>query len=44
MGRINTNSRYMIEIIGTDLFSLEELEGVNLEELEKLKHFQLKSG
>ena len=27
MGRISTSSRYMIEIIGTDLLSLGELEG-----------------
>ena len=25
MGRISANSRYVIEIIGTDSFSLEEL-------------------
>ena len=25
MGRISTSSRYVIDIIGTDLFSLEEL-------------------
>ena len=32
MGKISKNSRYVIDIIGMDLFSLEELEGVNLEE------------
>ena len=31
MGRINTSYRYVIEIIGTDLFSLEELVDVDLE-------------
>ena len=39
MERISTSSRYVIDIIGTDPFSLEELRGVNLEELEKLKYF-----
>ena len=32
MRRISTNSRYVIDIIGTDPFSLEELGGDNLEE------------
>ena len=39
MGRISTSSRYVIDIIGTDPFSLEELGGVNLENLEKLRYF-----
>ena len=39
MGRINTSSRYVIDIIGTDQFSLEELGGVDLEKLEKLRYF-----
>ena len=39
MGRISTSSRYVIDIIGTDLFSLEELGGINLEKLEKLRYF-----
>ena len=30
MGGISTSSRYVIDIIGTDPFSLEELGGVNL--------------
>ena len=37
MGRIS--SRYVIGIIGTDPFSLEELGGVNLEKLEKTEVF-----
>ena len=36
MGRISTSYRYMIDIIGTDPFSLGELWVVNLEKLEKL--------
>ena len=39
MGRISTSSRYVMDIIETDPFSLEELGGVNLEKLEKLKYF-----
>ena len=39
MGRISTNCRYVIDIIGTDPFSLEELGGVNLEKLGKLTYF-----
>ena len=35
MGRISTGHRYEIDIIGTDPFSLVELEVVNLERLEK---------
>ena len=35
MGRISTGYRYMIDIIGTDPFSLGELGGVNLEKLKK---------
>ena len=37
MGRISTSYRYEIDIIGTDPFSLGELEVVNLEKLEKLR-------
>ena len=36
MGRISTSSRYVIDIIGTNSFSLEELGGVNFE---KLRYF-----
>ena len=39
MGRISTCSRYVIDIIGTDPFSLEELGCVNLEKLKKLIYF-----
>jgi len=39
MGRKSTSSRHVINIIGTDPFSLEELGGVNLEKLEKLRYF-----
>ena len=39
MGRINTSYRYVIDIIGTDLFSLGELGVVNLKKLEKLRYF-----
>ena len=41
MRRISTSSRYVIDIIGMDLFSLEELGGVcvNLEKLKKLRCF-----
>ena len=39
MGRIGTSSRYVIDIVGTDPFSLEELGRVNLEKLEKLRYF-----
>jgi len=39
MGRISTSSRYVIDIIETDLFSLGELGVVNLENLEKLRYF-----
>ena len=39
MGRISTSFRYLIDIIETDPFSLEELGGVNLEKFEKLRHF-----
>ena len=34
----------MIDIIGTDPFSLEELGSVNLEKLEKLTCFDLRTG
>ena len=33
MGKISTSYRYVIDIIGTDPFSLGELGGVNLEKL-----------
>ena len=39
MGRISTNYRYEIDIIGTDPFSLRELRVVNLEKSEKLRYF-----
>ena len=39
MGRINTSSRYVIDIIGTDPFCLEDLGDVNLEKLEKIEVF-----
>ena len=38
-GQISTSSRYVIDIIGTDPFSLEELGGVNLGKLETLRYF-----
>ena len=44
MEGISTSSRYVIDIIGTDPFSMEELGGVNLEKFEKLRSFQLKNG
>ena len=44
MGRISTSYRYVIDIIGTDPFSLGELGVVNLEELEKLSYFNLRTG
>ena len=33
MGRISTSYRCVIDIIGTDLFTLKELGGVDLEKL-----------
>ena len=39
MERISISSRYMIDITGTDMLSLEELVGANLEKLEKLRYF-----
>ena len=39
MGRISTSYRYVIDIIGTDPFSLGELGVVNLEKSEKLRYF-----
>ena len=36
MGRLSTSYRYVIDMIGTDLFSLEELGSVDLEKLEKI--------
>ena len=39
MKRISTSSRYVIHIIGTDLFSLEELRGVNLKKIRKIEVF-----
>ena len=39
MGRIRTSYRYVIDIIGTDLFTLEELKGVDLEKLKKIEEF-----
>ena len=44
MGRINRSSRYAIDITGTDPFSLGELGVVNLEKLEKLRYFNLRTG
>ena len=44
MGRISTSYRYVIDIIGTDPFSLGELGVVNLEKLEKLRYFNLRTG
>ena len=38
MGRISTSYRYVIDIIGTDPFSVGELGAVNLEKLEKLRY------
>ena len=39
MGKIRTSYRSVIDIIGMDLLTLEELEGVDLEKLEKLRYF-----
>ena len=39
MGRISTSYRYVIDIIGTDPFSLGELGVVNSEKLEKMGYF-----
>ena len=39
MGRISTSCRYVIDIIGTDPFSLGELGVVNLGKFEKLRYF-----
>ena len=39
MERISTNYRYVIDIIGTDPFSLGKLGVVNLEKLEKIEVF-----
>ena len=44
MGRLSTSYRYVIDIIGTNLFTLEELGGdINLEKLKKLRNFYLKN-
>ena len=34
-GKVSISYRYVIDIIGKDLFSLEELGGVDLEKLKK---------
>jgi len=39
MGRISTSSRYMIGIIGTDMFTFEELGDVDVEKLNNLRNF-----
>ena len=39
MGKIGTSYRYIIDIIGTDLFFFRGAGGVNLEKLEKLRYF-----
>ena len=39
MRRIRTSYRYVTDIIGTDLFTLEELGGVDFEKLEKFCYF-----
>ena len=41
MGKISESSRYVIDITGTDMLSLGELEGggVKSEKLEKMRHF-----
>ena len=39
MGRISTSYRYVIDIIGMDLFSLGELGIFNLEKLKKIEVF-----
>ena len=44
MGRISTNYRYKIDIIGTDPISLGELGVVNSGKILKLRYFQLKNG
>ena len=43
MGRISTSYRYVIDIIETDPFSLEELGAVNLEKSKKLRYFNLET-
>ena len=44
LGRISTCYRYLIDIIGTVLFTLEELGSVDLEKLKQLRNFYLKNG
>ena len=44
MGRISTSYRYVIDIIGTDMFSLGKLGVFNLGKLEKLRYFNLRTG
>ena len=44
MGRISTSFSCVIDIIGTDPFFLGDLGVVNLEKLEKLRHFNLRTG
>ena len=44
MGRISKSYRYVIDIIGTNLFCVGELGVVNLEKLEKLRYFNLRTG
>ena len=44
MGRIGTSYRPVIDIIGTDPFSLGGVGGINLEKFEKLRYFSLKNG
>ena len=44
MGRISTSYRCVIDIIGTDPFSIWEWGVVNLEKLEKFRYFNLRTG
>ena len=44
MGRISTSSRYAIDIIGTNPFSLEELGVLVWKKFEKLRYFLFKNG
>ena len=44
MGRISTRPRYATDITGSELLSLGGLEGGNVEKLEKLGIFNLRTG
>ena len=44
MGGIITSYRYMLNVIGMDLFILEELGGVDLKKIKKMRIFNLRTG